>query len=136
MSVPAFLRRIFRGGGAEGGVRELVQLCDALLAESGEYASTALAREALAKWQGLDEPSREEFFDLLVRSYSPAVEPLNAKGQTYCRCIREVPNDPKTIWVSAGPNFQSELGVLFRSRTNLNNNAELLIFVTPKILPD
>lgn len=44
------------------------------------------------------------------------IEPLNAKGQTYCRCIREVPNDPKTIWVSAGPNFQSELGVLFRSR--------------------
>jgi type IV pilus assembly protein PilQ len=28
------------------------------------------------------------------------------------------------------------LGIFFRSRTNLNNNAELLIFVTPKILPD
>jgi type IV pilus assembly protein PilQ len=28
------------------------------------------------------------------------------------------------------------LGILFRNRTNLNNNAELLIFVTPKILPD
>jgi type IV pilus assembly protein PilQ len=26
------------------------------------------------------------------------------------------------------------LGVLFRSRTTLNNKAELLIFVTPKIL--
>ena len=59
MSVPAFLRRIFRGGGAEGGVRELAQLCDALLAESGEYASTALAREAhgeprrhSTRWQG------------------------------------------------------------------------------------
>jgi type II secretory pathway component HofQ len=25
---------------------------------------------------------------------------------------------------------------LFRNRTNLNNKAELLIFVTPKILPD
>jgi len=28
------------------------------------------------------------------------------------------------------------LGYLFRSRNNVNNNAELLIFVTPKILRD
>lgn len=43
------------------------------------------------------------------------LEPLNAKGQTYCRSIRETPGDPKTIWVTAGPNFQSDAGVLFRS---------------------
>ena len=28
------------------------------------------------------------------------------------------------------------IGALFRSRTNVNNNAELLIFVTPRILPE
>lgn len=43
------------------------------------------------------------------------LEPLNPKGQTYCRSIREVPGDPKTIWVAAGANFRSDLGVLFRS---------------------
>ena len=43
------------------------------------------------------------------------IEPLNAKEQTYCRSIREVPGDPKTIWVSAGANFQSDMGALFRS---------------------
>lgn len=43
------------------------------------------------------------------------IDSLNEKGQTYCRCIREVPGDPKTIWVAAGPNFRSDLGVLFRS---------------------
>ena len=43
------------------------------------------------------------------------LEPLNPNGQTYCRDIREVPGDPKTIWVAAGPNFQSDAGVLFRS---------------------
>ena len=43
------------------------------------------------------------------------IEPLNEKGQTYCRVIREVPGDPKTIWVSAGANFRSNAGVLFRS---------------------
>ena len=43
------------------------------------------------------------------------LDPLNEKGQTYCRQIREVPGDPKTIWVAAGANFMSDLGVLFRS---------------------
>jgi photosystem II stability/assembly factor-like uncharacterized protein len=46
---------------------------------------------------------------------SAGLEPLNAKGQTYCRDIREVPGDPKTIWVAAGANFQSDVGALFRS---------------------
>ena len=46
---------------------------------------------------------------------SARLEPLNTKGQTYCRDIREVPGDPKTIWVAAGANFQSDLGVLYRS---------------------
>jgi photosystem II stability/assembly factor-like uncharacterized protein len=44
------------------------------------------------------------------------LEPLNPKGQTYCRDIREVPGDPKTIWVAAGAGFQSDVGVLFRSK--------------------
>ncbi len=47
---------------------------------------------------------------------SARLEPLNQKGQTYCRDIREVPGDPKTIWVAAGATFQSDVGVLFRSR--------------------
>lgn len=46
---------------------------------------------------------------------SARLEPLNPKGQTYCRDIREVPGDPKTIWVAAGANFQSDAGVLYRS---------------------
>jgi photosystem II stability/assembly factor-like uncharacterized protein len=46
---------------------------------------------------------------------SAGLEALNAKGQTYCRDIREVPGDPRTIWVAAGANFQSDLGALFRS---------------------
>jgi photosystem II stability/assembly factor-like uncharacterized protein len=47
---------------------------------------------------------------------SARLEPLNPKGQAYCRDIREVPGDPRTIWVAAGATFQSEVGVLFRSK--------------------
>ncbi len=44
------------------------------------------------------------------------LEPLNAKGQTYCRGIREAPGNPRYIWVAAGANFQSDLDVLYRSK--------------------
>jgi photosystem II stability/assembly factor-like uncharacterized protein len=47
---------------------------------------------------------------------SAKLEPLNPKGQTYCRDIREVPGDPRTIWIAAGAGFQSDVGALFRSR--------------------
>jgi photosystem II stability/assembly factor-like uncharacterized protein len=47
---------------------------------------------------------------------SARLEPLNPKGQTYCRSIRETPGDPKTIWVAAGAGFQSDLGALFHSK--------------------
>jgi photosystem II stability/assembly factor-like uncharacterized protein len=43
------------------------------------------------------------------------LEALNAKGQVYCRKIREVPGNPRKIFVSAGANFQSDMGVLLYS---------------------
>src|SRR5258708_36822255 len=43
------------------------------------------------------------------------LEPLNPKGQIYCRDIREVPGNPRKLWVAAGGSFQSEVGVLLRS---------------------
>ena len=43
------------------------------------------------------------------------IDAMNEKGQTYCRSIREAPGDNRNIWVSAGPNFQSDNGVLFHS---------------------
>lgn len=44
------------------------------------------------------------------------LDPLNEKDQIYCRDIQETPGDPKTIWVAAGGNFQSDVGVLLRSK--------------------
>ena len=58
-----------------------------------------------------------------------AAEP---KGQTYCRDIREVPGDPKTIWVAAGANFQSDVGVLFRSKDGGVSWARVDMGVKPK----
>jgi len=43
------------------------------------------------------------------------LEPLNAKGQIYCRDIREVPGNPRKLWVAAGGGFQSDIGVLLKS---------------------
>ncbi len=63
---------------------------------------------------------------------SARLEPLNPKGQTYCRDIREVPGDPKTIWVAAGANFQSDAGVLFRSTDGGSSWARVDMGVEPK----
>ncbi|PYM95215.1 MAG: hypothetical protein DME04_05385 [Candidatus Rokuibacteriota bacterium] len=63
---------------------------------------------------------------------SGRLEPLNPKGQTYCRDIREVPGDPKTIWVAAGANFQSDVGALFRSKDGGASWARVKMGIEPK----
>jgi malonyl-CoA decarboxylase len=84
VSVPAFLRRIFGGfGGADRSVHELAMLCDALLGEKGEYASTALARDALAAWKAMDETRRQGFFDVLASHYSPPADAVAAAAAAY-----------------------------------------------------
>ena len=44
------------------------------------------------------------------------LEPLNPKGYIYCRDIREVPGNPRHLWVAAGAGFQSDAGTLLHSR--------------------
>jgi malonyl-CoA decarboxylase len=81
----SFLRKLLGGGqgGVERRIRDLLSLCEQLLAERGEYTSTALAREALAAYQGLDERGREEFFDMLARHYSPSPEAVSRVAADY-----------------------------------------------------
>ena len=64
-------------------MHDLLSLCESLLSESGEYASTALARDALAAYQALDDHLRGEFFDVLARHYSPAPEAVTAAATAY-----------------------------------------------------
>jgi malonyl-CoA decarboxylase len=73
------LRRLF----GKDGVHNLFRLCDALMAESGEYASTALAREALDAYEALDHPSRAQFFDVLARDYSPVPDAVTQSAAAY-----------------------------------------------------
>ncbi|HEV3010360.1 MAG TPA: malonyl-CoA decarboxylase [Burkholderiales bacterium] len=85
MSAASFLRRLIGGGrgGMDGALQHLFALCDALLAVSGEYASTALAREALEAYNGLDERARSQFFDVLARDYSPSPEAVGQSASAY-----------------------------------------------------
>jgi malonyl-CoA decarboxylase len=80
----SFLRRLFGAGAPpERGLPRLLELCQALLAESGEYASAAIARDALAAYQALDERTREAFFDALAKQYSPAPEAVARAAAAY-----------------------------------------------------
>ena len=67
---------------------------------------------------------------------SARLEPLNPKGQTYCRDIREVPGDPRTIWVAGGANFQSDVGALFRSKDGGASWTRVDMGVKPKATID
>ncbi len=85
MSATSFLRKLLgRGqGGLERRTHELLELCDSLLSESGEYASTAIAHDAMAAYQGLDERCREQFFDALAQQYSPSPDMVIAAANAY-----------------------------------------------------
>ena len=63
--------------------QRLSALSGALLAESGEYASSALAREALSAYQALDAQGRCGFFDALARDYSPSPEAVASAARAY-----------------------------------------------------
>ena len=87
MSASSFLRRLIGGrgggGGVDGAVQNLLALCDALIGESGEYTSTALARQALDAYQALDEGGHEQFFGVLARDYSPSPEAVGQSAAAY-----------------------------------------------------
>ena len=43
------------------------------------------------------------------------LDAMNPKGQIYCRDIREVPGNPRKVFVAAGAGFQSDAGALLYS---------------------
>src|SRR3954468_8395441 len=85
MNPVSFLRRLLAGkpDAIDRRTRHLVELCESLLAERAEYAGAALARDALAAYQGLDEHCRGEFFDVLARGYSPTPQAVGAAADPY-----------------------------------------------------
>jgi malonyl-CoA decarboxylase len=84
MSASSFLRRLIgRREGVNGEVQKLFKLCDALMAESGEYASSALASEALEAYEALHQRDREQFFEMLARDYSPSPEAVSQSAAAY-----------------------------------------------------
>src|SRR2546423_7640950 len=85
MGATSFLRKLIGGGrdDVDRRIAELVSLCNALLAESGEYASLAIARDAQAAYQLLDDSGREAFFDLLASRYSPSPDAVMRAAAAY-----------------------------------------------------
>ncbi|TAK80100.1 MAG: hypothetical protein EPO20_29700 [Betaproteobacteria bacterium] len=85
MTAASFLRKLLGGalGGLERRTHDLLALCDSLLAERGEFAGIALARDALNAFRALDERCRDQFFDALARRYSPAPEAVSRAAGAY-----------------------------------------------------
>jgi malonyl-CoA decarboxylase len=62
-----------RGGSPEAkqDACDLIELCEALLSGRGEASGTAMAREVLDRYHGLDAAGRRAFFEALVRDFGP-----------------------------------------------------------------
>ncbi len=89
---PSFLRRFFGKAPPRAGLvpraavraaRKTVELCHALLSERGEVSGAGRARDALALYQGLDEPGYGAFFSLLVKEFSPDVAKVGEAADAY-----------------------------------------------------
>ena len=85
MNAASFLRRLLGRSRSDVGrdTQHLVSLCEALLGERGEVSGAAIAREALAAYQGLDERDREEFFDTLAQEFAPPPEAVGKAADAY-----------------------------------------------------
>ena len=85
MSAASFLRRLLGRPrpDVEARTQHLVRLCESLLGERGEVSGAALAREALAAWQALDERGRTQFFDILAGEFSPPPEAVGKAADAY-----------------------------------------------------
>ncbi|HEX6635312.1 MAG TPA: malonyl-CoA decarboxylase [Usitatibacter sp.] len=89
----SIIERILGSLGASGIVRtgaqrradRLARLLRTLISERGEASGAALARHAVALYQGLDGPARSHFFQLLARDFSPDRELVLAAAQAYHR---------------------------------------------------
>jgi malonyl-CoA decarboxylase len=67
-------RSLLRRGGssdAKQDASELIELCEALLSGRGEASGTAMAREVLDRYHGLDAAGRRSFFEALLRDFGP-----------------------------------------------------------------
>jgi malonyl-CoA decarboxylase len=67
-----------RGGPPANGhdSSDLIELCEALLSGRGEATGTAMAREVLDRYRGLDATGRRSFFEALMRNFGPDREKL------------------------------------------------------------
>ncbi|MBC7802491.1 MAG: malonyl-CoA decarboxylase [Candidatus Parcubacteria bacterium] len=85
MSASSFLRRLIGRlrPGLDRRTQHLATLCEALLGERGEVSGAALAREALAAYQSLDDRGRHEFFHVLAEDFSPSPEAVGRAADAY-----------------------------------------------------
>src|SRR6267143_2892558 len=82
---PSLLRRILGSitGARPGDPPRAIWLCHALLSERGDVSGARLAREALAAYQGLEDPALGVFYDLLVKEFSPDPQEVARVADSY-----------------------------------------------------
>ncbi len=69
--------------GSSRAVTETVSLCHALLSERGEVSGGLIASEILTAYLGLDTSARTQFFNALLKDFSPIPDEVGKAGEAY-----------------------------------------------------
>jgi photosystem II stability/assembly factor-like uncharacterized protein len=89
---------------------------------SGARANTVHAITRIGMFRSSDSGEHWDYVD---------IEKLGEKG-TYCRSLREAPDDPSTLYLAAGPAFMGDTGALYRSRDTGDTWQRIALGRTPK----
>src|SRR4051812_45128610 len=74
MNAPSFFRRLVRSVVPPAELRRArraIELCHALISESGEVSGAVIARETLSAYNALPSDARTAFFEALATEFSP-----------------------------------------------------------------
>lgn len=89
-SAPSFFRRVVSSVAhpvekrrEQRRAQEAIELCHALISESGEVSGAGLARDALAAYDALTPAARPAFFDRLIAEFAPDAAALDAAYHAY-----------------------------------------------------
>lgn len=108
---------------------DLEDLCDSLLSEKGEASGTALAREVILAYRGMDASARGDFFEMLHSTFGPDEESIISAADQY-KAARDVDSYMNLARVVEAPRQR-----LFRRINIAPNGIEAIVEMRADLLP-
>lgn len=110
--------------------RNAIALCHRLTSDRSEVSRTRFATEALDAYQSLDAAARAEFFELLIREFSPDPEAVGQAGDAY----RSQPSPQNLVQLQKV--VESPRDELFRRLNLASEGTRILVQMRAQVLQE